>query len=186
MRTDAGPDRLVLTAWGRTLAVEVPAGRLATLAILPRLPFGWRPASDHGVAERTWTLVAGGGTVLVLVGRMVPHARELALRPRDDEGRGSRGGCPSRNGAAGPGGGVHRRPRGPPAPRPQPWLAVQPLTAGGVVLVVLDGAVAARSRPLAVLDAVTAAARSADGLAGSRGEAAEAAAALLAQLRSLP
>lgn len=64
MRTDAGPDRLVLTAWGRTLAVEVPAGRLAKLAILPRLPFGWRPGSDHGVAERTWTLVADGATVL--------------------------------------------------------------------------------------------------------------------------
>ncbi len=208
MRIDAGPDRLVLTAWGRTLAVEVPAGRLATLAILPRLPFGWRPASDHGVAERTWTLVADGATVLagggerlgrydegaaavnalladlelwvaeharrhvfvhagcavlagraILVpgrtlagkssltaalvragatywsdeyavlrpdGRVVPYAREAALRPRDDEGPGSRGGCPSRNWADGPGGGVP----------PSPWWPTCATTA----------AVAGRSR----------------------------------------
>jgi len=145
-----------------------------------------------GKSSLTAALVRAGATywsdeyaVLRPDGRVVPYAREPALRPRDDEGPGLSRRVPvtELGGRAGRGSATvalvahlrHDRSRG--------W-AVQALTAGGVVLALLDNAVAARSRPRAVLDAVTAAARTADGLAGSRGEADEAAAALLIQLET--
>lgn len=147
-----------------------------------------------GKSTLTAALVRAGATywsdeyaVLRPDGRVQPYARPLAIRPRSGEAPGPSRRVPATElgGRVGSGSAEvtlvallqHDSGAG--------W-AVQPSSPGQVALAMLENTVPARTRPRAVLAAVTAAASGAAGVRGTRGEAEEAAPLLLALLSPPP
>ena len=136
-----------------------------------------------GKTSLTAALVQAGATyfsdeyaVLDSSGRVQPYARLLSIRPYD-------GSAPRRvdvadlGGRAGQGcvpvglvAHLRYQPGGP---------GLSPLTPGAAALALIDNCVPARTRPVEVLDAVTAAVRGVVAVAGTRGDAQAAAAELL-------